>query len=112
MLMGAWQKLPRGVARQYRMQSGQRERERETLSSLAKPHGNIGCVSIQGPHPSRDALYEGVAFAGRESRTEGRASVNETVWSVVNETVWSVVNETVWSVVNETVWPTECSRVA
>ena len=34
-----------------------------------------GCVSIQGPHPSKDAVYEGVAFVDREGWTEGRTSL-------------------------------------
>ena len=34
-----------------------------------------GCVSIQGSHPSKDAVYEGVAFVHREGRTKGRTHV-------------------------------------
>ena len=36
---------------------------------------DIGCVSIQGTHPSKDALYEGAAFVDREGQTEGRTNV-------------------------------------
>ena len=36
---------------------------------------NVRCVSIQRPLPSKDAVYEGVAFVDREGRTEGRTIV-------------------------------------
>ena len=36
---------------------------------------NTGCVSIQGPHPSKDAIYEGVTYVDFEGRTDGPTSV-------------------------------------
>ena len=38
-------------------------------------HYNFGCVSIQGTHPWKDAVYEGVAFVEPEGRSKGRTNV-------------------------------------